>query len=1057
MAIKFLSTVAVDTNVLYVDAAANKVGIGTASPSQKLTVEGDIASQGIYVDRTHESGGISNPFAKLGLHYFWGDANSINLQKTGNNNKFTFSTQSGYLHVVNSSGAKVQIDSSEQSIKSASGTFNVGVAQHATANNNQGNYISITNGGNTTGSRGVINVNGDLKINDYSTSSAIEKIKLKNDGSAYFSGNVGIGTTTPGEKLEVAGDMNLYNPSGTSQINLRNIAGANYIKSNGYSTNFGLRGNTGNGVFIIEDSFATTQDIRIKPTTSGWDFSSRGVAGVNALLTIDGVLNVSNRTNVGIGTTSPLNKLQVSGGSVGIDSQYMVRDNRNNTILQQSANTVTSNRSLTIGNATYSDVIIPNGNVGIGTTSPSVALEVQQSADNQGLKILGFDNENNSNLHFYVDNFGNDRITSSEFLNITSGGSSSYTAAGYLRLRGGGTTSQIELDGTVIKFTVSSSEKMRLTSTGLGIGTTAPTAKLQIDSTSGWGVFTERGIKDGSTSTYSHNYSAGNAHILGRAMYFENSAVFSTSTADATTKEYRFSNASDKLTVKSLVAGNTFDDNILVLSGSNVGIGIASPARTLDVAGRGRFVDSTGIVDICSSAYVPLLITNTNGYAHARINGFEVGGNTTANNEGYIKTSDNSRKLILDTNGWRFLAQSAELMRITSSGNVGIGTTSPSTALHIKSTSAGGGYATIENTVHLAKLQLKSATYTGSLVMDGTGGYISGGGLILDSGTHPKTQFLQGGVSKMIINNGDVGIGTASPSEKLDVAGNAIVRGDIVSRDTYPSIYVDHSGTVMGGIRADATNKLELKTLTTAPLSFQVNSSEKMRVQNNGNVGIGTTSPTRKLDIAESINGLSIPLMVRNTYSGGGRTAAIGFAVTSADQCYGYVGVRREQPTASDNIMAFSVASQPSNSAATTDEKMFITSTGRVGIGVAAPSETLDVNGHIKLNGGVYVSGANAFVWNSTANSNLRFGASGSEKMRITSAGNLGIGTTSPSQKLEVDGEVLSDGYRVSAMQTAPAARNSTGTLGEIRITSNYIYVCYATNSWSRVALATSW
>jgi hypothetical protein len=436
-------------------------------------------------------------------------------------------------------------------------------------------------------------------------------------------------------------------------------------------------------------------------------------------------------------------------------------------------------------------------------------------------------------------------------------------------------------------------------------------------------------------------------------------------------------------------------------------------------------------------------------------------------------------------------------------------------------------------------------------------------------------------VSTTFLANGNVGIGTTSPTDKLDVSGNI----KLVNTSDYIKFANDFVT-----LKRDGTNSMLFNAYAGFKFFDTQASSERMRITSAGNVGIGTTSPTRKLDIAESINGLSIPLMVRNTYSGGGRTAAIGFAVTSADQCYGYVGVRREQPTASDNIMAFSVASQPSNSAATTDEKMFITSTGRVGIGVAAPSETLDVNGHIKLNGGVYVSGVNSFVWNNTANSNLRFGANGSEKMRITSAGsvgigttdpqekldisagsirlddnqsitwasadanvgrvritgnevndyltfatdnsekmrltntglgigttspkgqlevsgsnpiivlqdnagavdkkyryfqnndntlffarandafnsystdmvidssgNVGIGTTNPSQKLEVDGEVISDGYRVSAMQTAPAARNSTGTLGEIRITSNYIYVCYATNSWSRVALATSW
>jgi hypothetical protein len=55
MAIKFLSTVAVDTNVLYVDAANNRVGIGTSSPARQLTLDGN--SSPIVSLRSNTTGG----------------------------------------------------------------------------------------------------------------------------------------------------------------------------------------------------------------------------------------------------------------------------------------------------------------------------------------------------------------------------------------------------------------------------------------------------------------------------------------------------------------------------------------------------------------------------------------------------------------------------------------------------------------------------------------------------------------------------------------------------------------------------------------------------------------------------------------------------------------------------------------------------------------------------------------------------------------------------------------------------------------------------------------
>jgi hypothetical protein len=74
----------------------------------------------------------------------------------------------------------------------------------------------------------------------------------------------------------------------------------------------------------------------------------------------------------------------------------------------------------------------------------------------------------------------------------------------------------------------------------------------------------------------------------------------------------------------------------------------------------------------------------------------------------------------------------------------------------------------------------------------------------------------------------------------------------------------------------------------------------------------------------------------------------------------------------------------------------------------------------------------------------------GSALLRMTNSGNVGIGTTSPSQLLDVN----SDSIRVRTAKT-PASASATGTQGQIAWDASYIYVCTATNTWKRVALAT--
>ena len=75
---------------------------------------------------------------------------------------------------------------------------------------------------------------------------------------------------------------------------------------------------------------------------------------------------------------------------------------------------------------------------------------------------------------------------------------------------------------------------------------------------------------------------------------------------------------------------------------------------------------------------------------------------------------------------------------------------------------------------------------------------------------------------------------------------------------------------------------------------------------------------------------------------------------------------------------------------------------------------------------------------------------SGSERLRVNSSGNVGIGTDSPLVRLDVNANSI----RVRTART-PASATAFGNQGEIAWDANYIYICTATNTWKRVAIST--
>jgi len=141
-----------------------------------------------------------------------------------------------------------------------------------------------------------------------------------------------------------------------------------------------------------------------------------------------------------------------------------------------------------------------------------------------------------------------------------------------------------------------------------------------------------------------------------------------------------------------------------------------------------------------------------------------------------------------------------------------------------------------------------------------------------------------------------------------------------------------------------------------------------------------------------------------------------------------------------------------------------VTTAGNVGIGTTNPSRVLTIRSS--------ASNTNVFAVNNNDNSSeiffvnenptkdgrvfVRDGSNNSQVVLNSNGssyftgGGLGILTTNPTEALDVD----SDAIRVRTSQT-PASASATGDAGQICWDANYIYVCTATNTWKRAALAT--
>jgi hypothetical protein len=239
--------------------------------------------------------------------------------------------------------------------------------------------------------------------------------------------------------------------------------------------------------------------------------------------------------------------------------------------------------------------------------------------------------------------------------------------------------------------------------------------------------------------------------------------------------------------------------------------------------------------------------------------------------------------------------------------------------------------------------------------------------------------------------------------------------------------------------------------------------ANNMTLDSSGNVGIGTTSPSQKLEVFASANSLQIESVVRNDQSGTG-VAAIGFNVSSSalsetTSTKAGIGLVRSSTYGVGSLCFYNNNTLSAGNFTTADEKMRIDSSGNVGIGTSSPGEKLDVQSSADVKARIYTTGATLstqagltlktgsyeyliqnFTTTAGSAAALRFYdiTASVERMRIDSSGNVGIGTTSPSSfsKLAVLG---SDGTGFTGI-TSINSNTSTGIAG-IQFASDSTYI----------------
>ena len=450
----------------------------------------------------------------------------------------------------------------------------------------------------------------------------------------------------------------------------------------------------------------------------------------------------------------------------------------------------------------------------------------------------------------------------------------------------------------------------------------------------------------------------------------------------------------------------------------NVGIGTTLPTQKLEVAGNGKFVSSNNLVEVAVNTPSPglsILRNGTANLANPTVMGF-------MNFGGRINNSDNqSMSTIvseykgngtnnLSSLGFRTSGTVDTDMILSESGDLGIGNNIlPTQKLDVDgnvrfrqvpenaSIDTNDRVMVLDNTGVAKKVPLSSvqSTVTSDNGLTKTGNNVQLGGTLLKN-----TDIATAGFNTTFSGAGNLGLGVI-PTKKLDVDGDTYLR----SRLNLASDYDD-----------GATLIVKNKTAGNWIASFAGSGTNPYRavLLDNGNFGLGTTSPSENLDVNNNVRvrgintnaGLSTDRIV--VADGSGVLKSIPSSTYSTQTITANNGI-----TLSGNNIQLGGALVQNTDIATAGFNTTFSGTGNLGLGVI-PTKKLDVDGDTYLRGrlnlaATYDDGATLIVKNKTADNWIAsFASAGTGPYRavLLDNGNFGLGTTSPSENLDVNNNV---------------------------------------------------